>query len=160
MVLPGDSVSSNPQPNINWRVFNIPSLTAIATLTIAIFVAYGNQARELERMEVRLDNIEVSKAKLWADNGLKWDRNDIIITQIAAQSNKNEYRISSVEQQIIALDTRENRDIDTMEALRDRVEKIATSMEVLSQKLNTLVPFRKGELDSIPPELIKPVKDN
>lgn len=143
----------NSNVSVNWRVINVPSLVAIAGLLITMIGVYGSLVRDLERQSVRMDATDKDRANNALLYGKQMDLIQTTMSAVVTQGNKTEYRVTVAEQGIVALGARQDRFADALGDLRDGIAGVKTSIEVLTEKIETSFPTRRSELDAIPPQL-------
>lgn len=128
---------------INWRTFNVPNLMAIVGAAIAI-VTYVNS------LDNRVAKVEDNGASRAVTADKKFDE----IQMSLATLNNMPYRVGILEQQATAINLRIDRFTETitntMELIRKDVGGLGTKIEVLSSKVENIVPEKKAGISAQP----------
>jgi len=137
----------NGTVQINWRTFNIPNLVAIVTLGIGA-ITYMN------KLDSRIASVEEYRVTRSSVTDKKFEE---IQRTIEPLSNVP-YRVGVLEQQTAATNARIDRFTEiistNLDLLRKDVAGLSTRVEVLSQKIDSLTPEKRAELDLTPPSLV------
>lgn len=119
------AMESDRSVRINWGVFNIPTILAVAGV---LFYT----AQKQERQDARLDTIEQNR--LATDKAI-----DEIKNAVAPISNLT-YRVTVTEQGIVAGNSRVDRVVDSLggklDNISESVNTLRTDVKVLSQKID------------------------
>jgi Zn-dependent metalloprotease len=136
-------MESNRAVQFNWGTFNVPTLVTVLTV-------FWYTATHSERQDSRLDALEVNNTV---------SQTSISKTLEAIQIKTNPldnltYRITVVEQNLTAINqavnARIDRQGDSVQGLRDDINKLSISFSVLSQKIDSVLPEKRSELTSVP----------
>lgn len=132
-------MESNKQVQINWGTFNIPTLLSV--LGILWYTATHSE-RQDNRVEV-LENSFSNLSKIVDDQRTKTSALDNVI-----------YRLTTVETVVAAnraeLSARMDRQSDALGDIRNGMAKLNSNFEVLSTKIDNVLPPKKAELESLP----------
>lgn len=148
-----DPMDHNNHVSVNWRVINVPSLVAIAGLLVTMVGVYGSFVSRLERQDARMDATDKDRANNALLYGKQMDLIQTTMSAVVTQGNKTEYRVTVAEQGIVALGSRQDRFADALGDLRDGIAGVKTSIEVLTEKIETSLPMKRSELEFTPPQL-------
>ncbi len=142
-----DEAVQNAAVQINWRTFNIPNLMAIAGAVVTV-VTYVNS------LDARLAKVEDNSVSRGVIADKKFDEIQLSLSTL----NNMPYRVNILEQQATAINLRIDRFTETisstMELIRKDVGSLGTKIEVLSTKVDNIVPEKKAGLGA-PPELVR-----
>lgn len=126
----------NRAVQVNWGTFNVP--TIISVLGILWYTA-----THYERQDARIEAIESSRIA----------RSTEINTSILGLQSKVapienlSYRLTVVEQGVADVNRRVDRQSDSMQGIRDDIGALSTKFEVLSQKIEGILPEKRAELE-------------
>lgn len=144
---PEDDPVQNSTVMVNWRTFNVPNLLAIAGAAVAV-VTYVNS------LDSRVAKIEENSASRSVVIDKKFDEIQLSLATL----NNMPYRVGILEQQATAINLRIDRFTETitntMELIRKDVGSLGTKIEVLSSKVEVIIPEKKAGL-SAPPEIVR-----
>lgn len=114
---------------LNLGTFNIPTLVLVGGL---IWTSAGKQ----ERTDARLDAIEIAIQSM---------RTSVLVVP------NLDYRMTVAEQSLVSLNQRQDRFGDSISGVRDSMATLSTKFEVLTQRLELVVPLRKSEVETQKP---------
>lgn len=125
--LPGEPNMQNRQVSINWGQFNVPTIVSVLGIGYAL-ITYSN------KLDNRVENVEKTQS-------------EIIATQ--KEMSNIPYRVGMLEGQFVQMIARQERIAETgnsnMELIRKELGAFAIKLEVVNQKLDTVVPSKRVE---------------
>lgn len=136
-------MENNPKVQINWGVFNIPTILAIGGLLWAT-------ADRAARQDLRLDAIETSRIRRSVEI-------DKVVEQLSTKVvpiDNIQYRLTVAEQGIADVNRRADRINEAVSSRLDKVQEsinlLTTKFEVLDQRLQNALP------SDTPPRELRP----
>lgn len=131
-------MESNRTVQVNWGTFNVPTLLSV--LGILWYTATHTE-RQDNRLEISEANqVTINKAI------------DDLRAKTSVLDNLT-YRMTTAEAKIdgnnVALNARIDRQTDALQSIRDDIGKLSTSFEVVSQKIDNILPRQKTELSPL-----------
>lgn len=138
------NVQQNRELQINWRAINVPSLAALAALFVIFWNATASHTENQVRTDARLDAIEAGRQTNLALQDRRAEMIDKVMDDLKAEVAKVEFRIGSAESAIVSVTDRQDRFADALGDLRDGIAKMNTSIEVLTQRLETTGSLKRS----------------
>ncbi len=136
------------KPNVQILGVGLPNAIALAGLSLALFTLWTGNARELERFENKIETIEKDRAAA----KVEYDKR---ITPLIDANLP--YRVTFFEAALAkgldAVNDRQDRFADALGDMRKGMADLSTDVKLVLQRLDTVFPPKKAELDGIPPQL-------
>jgi uncharacterized protein YoxC len=133
-------MESNRTVQVNWGTFNVPTLLSVLGILWYTATHTERQDNQLDSNKITMESLQKSL--------------DDLRTKTAPLDNVI-YRLTTVETKVdgnnTAVNARIDRTADALQDIRTSVGALSTSFEVLSQKIDNVLPQRKSEI-LIPPE--------
>jgi uncharacterized protein YoxC len=123
------NMESNRTVQVNWGTFNVPTLLSVLGILWYTATHTERQDNQLDSNKITMESLQKSL--------------DDLRTKTAPLDNVI-YRLTTLE-------TKVDRTADALQDIRTSVGALSTSFEVLSQKIDNVLPQRKSEI-LIPPE--------
>lgn len=133
-----NTVEMNRTWQLNLGTFNVPTIVGLLAIFAMVYSAGGKQ----QEQETRLNNIELARAARSAEVNKVLEA---LQTKIDPMENIK-YRLTTAENAIIEANRRMDRMSDSTQDLRNNVNQIATSIQLLNQKFDSAFPSSPGKL--------------
>lgn len=124
---------------VNWATLNVPTVASLITIASILGGLLWAQSARQERQDARIDTIERQFAAAVASDNERYKAGMEIVNQIPNIA----YRMTVAEQGIVALNQRQDRFSEAMGDLRDGISKVNTSIQVLTERIESAVPLKK-----------------
>ena len=134
---------------VNWLNVNVPTIASIVGMAVLFMNWSSGLTATQVRQDARLEQIEESRATKARETAEQFA---LIMTAIAKLPNLD-YRLTVAESGIVAANQRIDRQSDAIGDLRDGISRVNTSIEVLTQRIESALPLKKSALDITTPEL-------
>lgn len=136
-------VKTNRQLELNLGTFNIPTIVAIMGVIGMIWQQSAQRTAIDTKFDARLSAIEENQERQRQETTLRQQAVDSILSQVPQLT----YRVQGLEQDLSLAQGRIDRQDDNMDAIRSSQSSIETKLEVLTQRIEMLLPPKKAELD-------------
>jgi hypothetical protein len=146
-------VEQNGKLQINWGIFNIPTIIAIATVLWVTSAKQERQDARLDQFDTYIVNRERDRQTRSAEINKMLDTLTVKISPI----DNLTYRVTVAEQQIAAgladVNRRVDRVGDSMQGIRDDFGELTSKIDVLSEQVRAAFPKKADLFDTPPREL-------
>ena len=137
----GSAVDHDRIVKVNWFSINVPSMALILAVGTALWSSASGLSSKQERQDARLDAIEIATANAKSEADKRYETISVAIVQIPNIT----YRMAAAEQAIAASGQRMDSFADKIGDLRDGIAGLKTSIEVLTQRLESSFDLKKSE---------------
>lgn len=123
---------------LNLGTFNVPTIVGLLAIAGMVYSAGG----KISEQDSRINGIEMARAARSAEINKVLEA---LQTKIDPMENIK-YRLTTAEQAILEANRRMDRMSDSTQDLRNNVNQIATSIQLLNQKFDNAFPGSPGKL--------------
>lgn len=135
----------------NLGTFNIPTVVGLLTIIAMIYSNSAARATLDAQTQIRLDNIERDRTAARQANDIRMRD----VETVTATMPNLMYRVTVVEQGVAATNARLDRLSDSLNGVRDSVSDVGTKVQILTDRLEGILPLRKTALEPTQLELQK-----